>query len=302
VNRPTEPLRPDPSVRAPRLSVVLPCLDEAERLPGTLAAYLAHYPPDRGGPWDPPEGSGAPRGGAPVDREGSGAPRGGAPDNRGVPRTVGADVELVVVDDGSTDGTSAVADRVAVADQRVRVLRTAGNHGKGFAVRAGVRAARGELVVFTDADGSYTPDQVDRVVAALGVAPVAIGARLGDRAGAGPPLRRLASRVFNRAMRLLLGLDFHDTQCGLKGFRREAAEAIFRRARVDGYAFDAEALLLARRLGLEVVEVPVRAEDRAGSKVHLAGDAVRMLADVWAVRRSAARGAYDEEPVRDPAG
>jgi len=248
----------------PRLSVVFPCLDEAERLPGTLATYLAHYPPGR--------------------------------------RSVGAEVELVVVDDGSTDGTAAVADRIAAADQRVRVLRTDGHHGKGDAVRAGIRAARGELVVFTDADGSYGPEQVDRVVAALGVAPVAIGARLGEAAGAGPPLRRLASRVFNRAMRLLLGLDFHDTQCGLKGFRREAAEAVFRRARVDGYAFDAEALLLAHRLGLEVVEVPVRAEDRAGSKVHLAGDAVRMLADVWAVRRATARGAYDEAPVRDPAG
>ena len=235
----------------PRLSIVLPCLNEAERLPATLATYLAHYPPGRG------------------------------------------EVELVVVDDGSTDGTSAVADRVAVADQRVRVLRTDGNHGKGYAVRAGVRAAQGELVVFTDADGSYGPEQVDRVAAALATAPVAIGARFGEQAGAGPPLRRLASRVFNRAMRLLLDLEFHDTQCGLKGFRR---------ARVDGFAFDAEALLVAGLLGLEVVEVPVRAEVRAGSKVHLAGDAVRMLADVWAVRRAGGRGAYEEVPVRDPAG
>ena len=246
----------------PAVSIVLPCYDEADRLPGTLARFLAHYPPDR------------------------------------------ADVELVIVDDGSTDDTSAVADQAAAGDPRVRVVHSVGrNHGKGYAVRTGMLAAQGELVVFTDADGSYGPDQVDRVVDALGHAPVAIGARLGAETATGPRLRRMASRVFNRAMRLGLGLPFHDTQCGLKGFRKPAADAVFRRARVDGFAFDAEALLLADRLGLEIVEVPVVAEERSGSKVRLVGDAVRMLADVWKVRRAAAAGAYDEEtPVRDPAG
>jgi dolichyl-phosphate beta-glucosyltransferase len=247
-------------VETPSLSIVLPCFDEAERLPGTLAAYLAHFPPGR------------------------------------------AEVELVVVDDGSRDGTSAVADRIAATDPRVRVVRTSANHGKGYAVRTGVQAAQGELVAFTDADGSYGPEQLELVVAALEQAPVAIGARHGVDAGTGPPLRRLASRVFNRVMRQLLGLPFHDTQCGLKGFRRDAAEAVFHRARVDGFAFDAEALLVARRLAIEVVEVPVRAEERQGSKVRLGGDALRMVADVWRVRRAAARGAYDETPVRDSAG
>jgi dolichyl-phosphate beta-glucosyltransferase len=242
---------------ASSLSIVLPCLDEADRLPGTLAAYLAHFPPSR------------------------------------------AEVELIVVDDGSTDGTSAIADQIAAADPRVRVVRTPRNHGKGYAVRVGVQAAQGELVVFTDADGSYGPDQLERVVAALDRAPVAIGARLGARPGAGSLVRRLASPVFNRVMRLLLGLPFSDTQCGLKGFRRDAAEMVFRRARVDGFAFDAEALLVARRLGIEVVEVPVRAEERQGSKVRLGGDALRMLGDVWRVRRAAAGGAYDETRVRD---
>jgi dolichyl-phosphate beta-glucosyltransferase len=242
------------------LSIVFPCLDEAERLPGTLAAYQARFPPSR------------------------------------------AEVELLVVDDGSTDGTTAIADVIAATDPRVRVVRTARNHGKGYAVRTGVQAALGELVVFTDADGSYGPDQLERVVAALERAPVAIGARPSGQAGAGSPLRRLASRVFNRVMRLLLGLPFHDTQCGLKGFRRDAAAAVFGRARVDGFAFDAEALLVARRLGIEVVEVAVVAEDRQGSKVRVGGDALRMLADVWRVRRAAARGVYDETRVRDPAG
>jgi len=258
----------------PRLSIVFPCLDEADRLPGTLATYLAHYPPD------PPEGSGEPHGGSPVGRE----------------------VELVVVDDGSTDRTAAVAEAVAATDERVRVLRSDRNHGKGHAVRAGIGEARGELVVFTDADGSYGPEEVDRVVEALAKAPVAIGARRRTRAGAGPLPRRLAGWVFNLAMRLLLPVSFHDTQCGVKGFRREAAAAIFRRATVDGYAFDVEVLLLARRLELRVVEVEVKLTRHEGSRVRVAADARRMLAEVWAVRRAAARGDYDEAPVRDPAG
>jgi dolichyl-phosphate beta-glucosyltransferase len=250
--------RPEAAVSS--LSIVLPCLDEADRLPGTLAAYLAHFPPSR------------------------------------------AEVELIVVDDGSTDGTSAIADQIAAADPRVRVVRTPRNHGKGYAVRVGVQAAQGELVVFTDADGSYGPDQLERVVAALDRAPVAIGARLGAQPGVGSLLRRLASPIFNRVMRLLLGLPFSDTQCGLKGFRRGAAEAVFRRARVDGFAFDAEVLLVAGRLGLEVVEVPVTAQERQGSRIRLRGDALRMLADVWKVRRAAASGAYDQTRVRDVAG
>ena len=248
------PPAPDGS---PTLSIVLPCLDEADRLPGTLAAYLAHFPPSR------------------------------------------SEVELIVVDDGSSDGTTVIADQIAAADPRVRVVRTTRNHGKGYAVRTGIQAAQGELVVFTDADGSYGPEQLELVVAALTRAPVAIGARLGSDADPGSPLRRLASRVFNRVMRLLLGLPFSDTQCGLKGFRRDAAEAVFGRARVDGFAFDAEALLVARHLAIEVVEVPVRAEARQGSKVRLGGDALTMLSDVWKVRRAAARGAYDETRVRD---
>jgi dolichyl-phosphate beta-glucosyltransferase len=247
-------------VTGPAVSLVLPCLNEAERLPATLAALLARYPPDR------------------------------------------TEVELLIVDDGSSDGTGAVADAAAARDPRIRVLRTLRNHGKGYAVRTGMLAALGELVVFTDADGSYGPEQVERIVEALGRAPVAIGARLGPTPGTGATLRRLASRVFNRVMRLALGMPFHDTQCGLKGFRRAAARAVFGLARVDGYAFDAEALLLADRLGLAVVEVPVSAEERSGSKVRLLGDALRMLADVWRVRRAAAAGVYDETPVRDPAG
>jgi hypothetical protein len=147
-------------------------------------------------------------------------------------------------------------------------------------------------VVFTDADGSYGPRDVERVVAALAEAPVAIGSRAAGTA-IGPLARRLASRQFNHAIQAVLGLPFGDTQCGLKGFRRQAALEVFGRARLDGFAFDAEVLVLARRLGLPVTEVGVRAEERDGSKVQLTMDALRMLGDVLTVARWAATGAYD---------
>jgi dolichyl-phosphate beta-glucosyltransferase len=227
------------------LSLILPCYNEAERLPATLRAYLAHL---TGGP---------------------------------------GEVELVVVDDGSTDATVEVAEAVAAGDARVRVIRSSPNRGKGFAVRTGMLAAAGELLVFTDADGSYGPGEVERVVSALAGDPVAIGTRAHHRA-TGTAGRRVASRVFNRTLRLLLGLPFHDTQCGLKGFRRGVARELFGRARVDGFAFDVEVLLLARRLGLAVAEVPVRAQERDGSRVRLLLDGRRMLGEVWAARQAAA--------------
>ena len=234
----------------PALSLIFPCYNEAERLPQTLAAYLAQ-----------------------------------------LSREPGA-VEVLIVDDGSTDETLAVARTVAARDHRVRVVRSKPNHGKGFGVRTGVLEAEGELIVFTDADGSYGPPEVARVTAALANAPVAIGSRPVGWA-TGPPARRLASRLFNRAIRALLGLPFCGTQCGLKGFRRHAALEVFGRARLDGFAFDAEVLFLARRLGLAVSEVPVRAEERDGSKVQLVVDALGMLRDVLQVRRWAVSGGYD---------
>ena len=232
------------------LSLIFPCYNEAERLPQTLAAYLAQ-----------------------------------------LSREPGA-VEVLIVDDGSTDQTFAVARAVAARDHRVRVVRSQPNHGKGQGVRIGVLEAEGELIVFTDADGSYGPREVARVTAALADAPVAIGSRPVGWA-TGPAGRRLASRLFNRAIRALLGLPFCDTQCGLKGFRRHAALEVFGRARLNGFAFDAEVLFLARRLGLAVSEVPVRAEERDGSKVQLVVDAVGMLRDVLRVRRWAVSGGYD---------
>jgi dolichyl-phosphate beta-glucosyltransferase len=236
------------------LTLVLPCYNEAERLPRTLGTYLGRLPQSP------------------------------------------SQVEVLVVDDGSTDGTSTVASTVADGDARVRVIRSEFHRGKGFAVRTGMLAAGGEFVVFTDADGSYRPEDVERIVAALADAPVAIGSR-DLRAQASSPTRQLASRLFNRAIRTILDLPFRDTQCGLKGFRRQAALELFGRARLDGFAFDAEVLYLARHLGLRVAEVSVRAEERDGSKVRVAVDALTMLGEALTVHGDAAASAYDRDPA-----
>jgi glycosyltransferase involved in cell wall biosynthesis len=230
------------------LTVVLLCYNEADRLPGTLQAYLQQL------------------------------------------SRVPGEAEVLVVDDGSTDATRAVAEAVAAADARVRVLAHQPNRGKGFAVRVGMLAGHGDRIVFTDADGSYGPDDLHRVVRALAEAPVAIGAR--TEAATGPLIRQAASRGFNLAIRSLLELPFQDTQSGLKGFRRAAARAIFSRTRLDGFAFDVEVLFLAHQLRLDVAQVSVQAKECDGSKVRVAVDAQRMLREVWLVRRLAASGAY----------
>ena len=237
-----------PACNAPVLTVILPCYNEAERLPGTLQTLLAHLP------------------------------------------VIPGEVEVLVVDDGSTDATVTVAEAVAALDERVRVLSYRPNRGKGFAVRTGMLAAQGELVVFTDADGSYQPSDLDRVVRALDQAPVAIGTRASGASG--PLARRAASRVFNLTIRGTLGLPYGDTQSGLKGFRRVAARQIFGQARVDGFAFDIEVLWLAGQLGLEVTEVQVQALERQGSKVQMLSDALEMLGEVWAVRQARTGRAY----------
>jgi dolichyl-phosphate beta-glucosyltransferase len=247
---------------APALTVILPCYNEAERLPRTLQVLLAHL------------------------------------------SAVPGEVEVLVVDDGSTDATVRVAEAVAAVDRRVRVLSYGPNRGKGFAVRTGMLAAQGDLVIFTDADASYQPSDLDRIVAALDQAPVAIGSRAGDPSG--PIARRAASRVFNLAIRGTLGLPFGDTQSGLKGFRRPAAQQIFSQARVDGFAFDVEVLWLARQLSLEVTEVHVQAMDRQGSKVQMVADALAMLGEVWTVRRTRTTRVHGDVgsawiPSREPA-
>ncbi len=201
---------------------------------------------------------------------------------------------ICVVDDGSADETVARA-RAASANLPgapgavvFQLLELPSNRGKGHAVRVGMREARAPLVLFSDADLSTPIEEIEGLLRAIeGGADVAIASRAtsGARVQVRQPLYRVAmGKTFNRIMRMVTGLPFADTQCGFKLFRREVVERIVPHARIDGFAFDVELLLLSRRAGFSVVEVPVRWVNEPESKVHPVWHSAQMLRDLLRIR------------------
>lgn len=191
-------------------------------------------------------------------------------------------IELIVVDDGSRDGTAALVEEFVRRDSRVRLVKNPGNRGKGYAVRHGFQEARGEWVLFSDADLSSPIEELDKLwqAARASGARIAIGSRALDRSLVGvhqPLWREFAGRFFNLVMRVVTGLAFRDTQCGFKLFETGAAREISRRQQLDGFGFDVELLFLAKILGFPAVEVPVRWDDVAGTKVSTARGLVAFL-------------------------
>ncbi len=183
-------------------------------------------------------------------------------------------VEILVVDDGSRDGTAALVESVAREDRRVRLLRNPGNRGKGYSVRHGMLEARGDWILFSDADLSAPIEELDKLLPAAieNRAQVAIGSRALDRSLIGvhqARSRELIGIALNRVMRLATGLPFADTQCGFKLYHRDAARLIFARQQLDGFSFDVENLFIARVLGIPATEVPVRWNNVEGTKVGI---------------------------------
>ena len=208
--------------------------------------------------------------------------------------------EIVLIDDGSADATASIARQCfadfAPAQVPTRVLSYQPNRGKGYAVRQGLAAARGEVAVFSDADLSAPLAELPKLLAPLlaGHYEVVFGSRAVDRRVVGvrqPWWREQCGRIFNWVMRGLTGLPYHDTQCGLKAYRLAPLRPLAAAARLNGFGFDVELLLLARYAGLRLLEQPVRWNDAPGSTVSL-GAGLRSFYDVWLLRRWLRRGRY----------
>ena len=206
---------------------------------------------------------------------------------------MGLEWELIVSDDGSRDGTPDLIE--ALGWQNLTVLRHA-NTGKGGAVLRGVNAACGQRVLFSDADNSTPIEELPRLQACLDAGyDVAVGSRVAPGASEENKsrLRKLVSLGLRVTTRRLSGVTLQDTQCGFKLFSARAVHELFSRQQMQGFSFDLELLYLASKLGLKVVEVPVRWFDAPGSKVSSVRDSLRFLRDIYAVRRLDRLGSYN---------
>jgi len=192
----------------------------------------------------------------------------------------------VVVSDGSTDQTDEIVKKFASGDTRFRLIGYSPNRGKGYAVRTGMLETQAERLLFCDADLATPIEEVEKLLAKIDEGfPIAIGSRplkesrLEIRQ---PWYREMLGRTFNKAVQLLAVKGIMDTQCGFKLFTCEASQQVFSRCKLDGFGFDFEALMIARDLGFEIAEVPIRWMHQEGSKVVLMRDGPRMLRDlVW---------------------
>ncbi|MFZ0981644.1 MAG: dolichyl-phosphate beta-glucosyltransferase [Candidatus Acidiferrales bacterium] len=241
----------------PELSIIIPAFNEEKRLGGTLTRIREYFDAHPAGP-------------------------GG--------------IEIIVVDDGSTDGTARLVEEWTREIPSLRLVSNGKNRGKGYSVRHGMLEARGRVALFTDADLSSPIEESQKLLRAIRVGnDVAIGSRALNRsliAVHQSRLREIAGMIFNGFVRLFTGLPFEDTQCGFKAFVRERSRIIFEQQRTEGFGFDPEILFLAQRHGLRSVEVPVRWAHDPATKVHVVRDSLLMFADLIYIRWNVLTGRY----------
>lgn len=208
-----------------------------------------------------------------------------------------AKVEVIVVNDGSRDNTAELVRGFAEKNSALRLVENPGNRGKGYAVRNGMLNARGKVVVFSDADLSSPIEEMPKLLAALASgADIAIGSRwlraeLQTRRQS--LHRQLFGRIFNLLLRITLGLQFKDTQCGFKAFTRRAAQTVFPLQRIERWGFDPEILFLARKFGFRVEEVPVLWGHSGDTRIHPLLDGARMFQEMLRVRWYDLTGKYE---------
>jgi len=209
--------------------------------------------------------------------------------------TYAHEAEVLVVDDGSEDGTAAVAESYRSKILTLRVISNGVNRGKGYSVRQGIEEARGRIALFTDADLSAPIEEAGKLIDGLETNDVAIGSRAMDRSLITvheSPFREFAGIIFNKIVRSILWLPFVDTQCGFKAFRRERCGIIFEQQTIEGFGFDPELLYLARRHGLRAVEIPVRWGHSPATKVSMLHDSIQMFIDIFTIRWNSLVGRY----------
>ena len=235
------------------LSVIVPAYNEEQRLPDTLREIAGYL---SGTPWS---------------------------------------WDVRVVDDGSSDGTAAAAEAFGRTEPRVALQREP-HRGKGGAVKSGLMAARGQYRFICDADLSMPIAEIARFLPpVLTDFDVAIGSREGTGARRiGEPARRhIVGRVFNETVKALLLDGIEDTQCGFKMFTADAVNRIFPLVTTDGWAFDIEALFIARKHGLRIRQVPIEWHYREHSQIRVVRDGLAMFRELLMMRRRASRGSYD---------
>jgi dolichyl-phosphate beta-glucosyltransferase len=211
------------------------------------------------------------------------------------------DAEILVINDGSGDDTALIVETYAAQHAPLRLIQNPGNRGKGYSVRNGMLHASGEIMLFTDADLSSPIEEADKLFAALNNgADVAIGSRwlrTELQTQRQSLHRQLFGRIYNLALRIILGLPYRDTQCGFKAFTRRATQTIFPLQHIERWGFDPEILFLARKFSLKVDEVPVQWAHSEGTRINPLRDGIRMFVEMLKVRWYSLTGKYNAAPT-----